>query len=59
MKIEINMYDETGENIIAKAMETDCKSLVVNGVHVISDGGVGAEMGRSPEGSQKSVGIGR
>tara|TARA_R100000935_G_C2801186_1_gene150555 strand:+ start:516 stop:728 length:213 start_codon:yes stop_codon:yes gene_type:complete len=44
MKIEINMYDETGENIIAKAMETDCKSLVVNGVHVISDGGVGAEM---------------
>ena len=46
MKIEINMYDETGEIIIGKAIETDCKSLIINGVHVISDGGVQAEMRR-------------
>lgn len=44
MKIEINMYDGTGENIIGKAIETDCKSLIINGVHVISDGGVQAEL---------------
>ena len=38
------MYDETGDIIIGKAIETDCKSLIINGVHVISDGGVQAEM---------------
>tara|TARA_R100000781_G_scaffold33754_1_gene24484 strand:- start:724 stop:912 length:189 start_codon:yes stop_codon:yes gene_type:complete len=44
MKIEINLYDETGEMIVGKAIETDCHSLIVNGVHVIQSGGVHAEM---------------
>ena len=44
MKIEINMYDETGENIIGKAIETDCQSLIINGMHIIQAGGVHAEM---------------
>jgi len=44
MKIEINLYDETGTRIVGKAIETDCQSLIVNGVHVIRDGGVHAEM---------------
>ena len=44
MKIEINLYDETGRVIVGKAMETDCQSLIVNGVHVIQGGGVHAEM---------------
>ena len=44
MKIEINLYDETGRVIVGKAMETDCQSLVINGVHVIQGGGVHAEM---------------
>ena len=44
MKIEINLYDETGTVIIGKAIETDCQSLIVNGVHVIQGGGVHAEM---------------
>jgi len=44
MKIEINLYDETGERVVGKAIETDCQSLIVNGVHVIQGGGVHAEM---------------
>ena len=44
MKIEINLYDETGERIIGKAIETDCQSLIINGVHVIQGGGVHAEL---------------
>ena len=44
MKIEINLYDETGERVVVKAIETDCQSLIVNGVHVIQGGGVHAEM---------------
>jgi|TARA_R100001163_G_C4978464_1_gene135560 hypothetical protein len=44
MKIEINLYDETGMVVVGKAIETDCQSLVINGVHVIQGGGVHAEM---------------
>lgn len=44
MKIEINLYDETGERVVGKAIETDCQSLIINGVHVIQAGGVHAEM---------------
>ena len=44
MKIEINLYDDTGERIVGKAIETDCRSLIVNGMHIIQDGGVHAEM---------------
>ena len=44
MKIEINLYDETGTVVVGKAIETDCQSLVINGVHVIQGGGVHAEM---------------
>ena len=46
MKIEINLYDDTGERIVGKAIETDCRSLIVNGMHIIQDGGVHAEMRR-------------
>tara|TARA_R110002153_G_scaffold26734_1_gene83443 strand:+ start:586 stop:774 length:189 start_codon:yes stop_codon:yes gene_type:complete len=44
MKIEINLYDETGERIVGKAIETDCQSLIINGMHIIQAGGVHAEM---------------
>ena len=44
MKIEINLYDETGTQVVGKAIETDCQSLIVNGVHVIQGGGVHAEL---------------
>ena len=44
MKIEINLYDETGTQVVGKAIEIDCQSLIVNGVHVIQAGGVHAEM---------------
>ena len=44
MKIEINLYDETGERVVGKAIETDCQSLIINGVHVIQAGGVHSEM---------------
>jgi len=30
--------------VVGKAIETDCQSLVINGVHVIQGGGVHAEM---------------
>ena len=49
MKIEINLYDETGIVVVGKAIETDCQSLIVNGVHVIQGGGVHAEMGQLTE----------
>ena len=44
MKIEINLYDDTGERSVGKAIETDCQSLIINGMHIIQDGGVHAEM---------------
>ena len=44
MKIEINLYDDTGERIVGKAIETDCRSLIINGMHIIQDGGVHAEL---------------
>ena len=44
MKIEINLYDETGERVVGKAIETDCQSLIINGMHLIQAGGVHAEM---------------
>ena len=44
MKIEINLYDENGENIVGKAIETNCDSLIINGMHIIQAGGVNAEM---------------
>tara|TARA_R100000995_G_scaffold81658_1_gene54660 strand:- start:199 stop:399 length:201 start_codon:yes stop_codon:yes gene_type:complete len=44
MKIEINIYDDTGERVVGKAIETDCQSLIINGMHVIQGGGVHAEL---------------
>jgi len=44
MKIEINLYDENGERVVGKAIETDCQSLIINGMHIIQAGGVHAEM---------------
>jgi hypothetical protein len=44
MKIEINLYDETGERVVGKAIETDCQSLIINGMHIIQAGGVHAEL---------------
>ena len=46
MKIEINLYDENGENIVGKAIETNCDSLIINGMHIIQAGGVNAELRR-------------
>ena len=44
MKIEILLYDETGTVVVGKAIETDCQSLIINGRHVIAQGGINAEM---------------
>ena len=44
MKIEILLYDDTGTAVIGKAIETDCQSLIINGRHVIAQGGINAEM---------------
>jgi hypothetical protein len=44
MKIEVRIFDETGENVIAKALETDCQELIINGMRVIQGGGVHAEL---------------
>ena len=43
MKIEVLLYNEEGQ-VVGKAIETACNSLIVNGVHVIANGGVNAEM---------------
>jgi len=40
MKIDIWIYDETGTRKVGFATETDCQSLIVNGVHVIQSGDV-------------------
>ena len=44
MKIEINLYSEDGTTIVGKAIETNCQSLIINGVHIIANGGINAEM---------------
>ena len=44
MKIEINLYDETGQQVVGKAIETACQSLIINGQHIISNGGINSEM---------------
>ena len=44
MKIEILLYNQDGTQVVGKAIETDCQSLIVNGVHVITQGGINAEM---------------
>lgn len=47
MKIEILIYDRDrdGNLVIAgKAIETDCQSLISNGVPIISQGGINAEI---------------
>ena len=44
MKIEIMLYNESGERVVGKAIETDCQSLIINGVHIIAQGGINAEM---------------
>jgi|TARA_R110000796_G_scaffold137454_6_gene253582 hypothetical protein len=44
MKIEIMLYNESGERVVGKAIETNCQSLIVNGVHIIAQGGINAEM---------------
>ena len=43
MKIEIVIYDENN-NVKGKASETNCQSAIINGVHVISQGGINAEI---------------
>ncbi len=43
MKIEIIIYNEQGQ-AVAKAIEPTCNSLIVNGMHIISNGGVNAEL---------------
>ena len=40
MKIEIYLYDETGERKIGFANETNCQSLIINGFHVIQGGAI-------------------
>jgi len=49
MKIKIDLYNEDGTVVIGTAIETDCKSLIINGVQVLQDGGVQAELLRSIE----------
>ena len=44
MKIEIMLYNQDGTTVVGKAIETDCQSLIINGVHVIAQGGINAEM---------------
>ena len=44
MKIEIYLYDETGQRAVGKAIETNCQSLIINGEHVIANGGINSEM---------------
>ena len=44
MKIEVLLYNEDGTAVVGKAIETDCQSLIVNGVVVIAQGGINAEM---------------
>ena len=44
MKIEILLYNQDGTQVVGKAIETDCQSLIVNGVVVIAQGGINAEM---------------
>jgi hypothetical protein len=44
MKIEIKLFDQTGEIEIGKAIETDCRELIINGVRVISNGRVNTQL---------------
>ena len=44
MKIEVRIFDESGEYVVAKALEPNCQELIVNGMRVIQGGGVHAEM---------------
>ena len=44
MKIEILLYNQDGTQVVGKAIETNCQSLIINGVHVIAQGGINAEM---------------
>jgi|TARA_R110002049_G_scaffold96085_2_gene235522 hypothetical protein len=44
MKIEINILDNTGIDIVAKAIETSCDSLIINGMRVIANGQIQSEM---------------
>ena len=43
MKIEVLIYNEQGK-AVAKAIEPTCNSLIVNGMHVISNGNVTEDM---------------
>ena len=44
MKIEVKIFNETGEYVVAKALEPNCQELIVNGMRVIQGGGVHAEL---------------
>ena len=57
MKIKIDLYNEDGTVVIGHAIETDCQSLVINGVQVLQDGGVQAELLRSltPQDNQSRI----
>tara|TARA_Y100001972_G_scaffold72502_1_gene88037 strand:+ start:232 stop:441 length:210 start_codon:yes stop_codon:yes gene_type:complete len=44
MKIVVNIFNEEGDVVIGQAIESDCRTLVINGIPVIQEGGVHAEM---------------
>ena len=44
MKIVVNIFNEEGDVVIGQAIESDCRTLIINGIPVIQEGGVNAEM---------------
>mgnify|MGYP000465329275 FL=1 len=44
MKIEVKIFNETGEYVVAKALEPNCQELIVNGMRVIQGGNVKTEL---------------
>tara|TARA_R100000234_G_C4992965_1_gene176436 strand:- start:505 stop:708 length:204 start_codon:yes stop_codon:yes gene_type:complete len=44
MKIIVNIFNEEGDVVIGQAIEQDCRTLIINGIPVIQEGGVHAEM---------------
>ena len=44
MKIVVNIFNEEGDVVIGQAIESYCRTLIINGIPVIQEGGVHAEM---------------
>ena len=44
MRIVVNILNEEGDVVIGQAIEPDCRTLIINGIPVIQEGGVHAEM---------------